>query len=76
MDRTISRSEVEADAAAGAGRLADARRLLEAAVRETPTRLETWLKLSAMARAAGDIDEALAAVSRALAIAPLDLPRC
>ncbi|HEX8572537.1 MAG TPA: aspartyl/asparaginyl beta-hydroxylase domain-containing protein [Allosphingosinicella sp.] len=73
MDSGPSPSEAEADAAAGAGRLADARRLLEAAARETPGRLETWLKLSAMCRAAGDLESALAAVSRALAIEPLDL---
>ncbi|HEX8222345.1 MAG TPA: aspartyl/asparaginyl beta-hydroxylase domain-containing protein [Allosphingosinicella sp.] len=73
MDRTVSPSEAQADAAAAAGRLADSRRLLEAAARETPARLETWLKLSAMCRATGDLDGALAAVSRALALAPLDL---
>lgn len=73
MDRTASPSEAEADAAAAAGRLADARRLLETAARETPARLETWLKLSAMCRATGDLDSALAAISRALSIEPLDL---
>lgn len=73
MDSPVSPREAEADAAAGAGRLAEARRLLEAAARETPGRLETWLKLSAMCRATGDLDSALAAISRALALDPLDL---
>jgi hypothetical protein len=73
MDADLSRSETEADAAAQSGRLADARRLLEAAVRETPERPGTWLKLAAMCRAAGDLEGAMAAVSRALALDPLDL---
>jgi aspartyl/asparaginyl beta-hydroxylase (cupin superfamily) len=75
MDKTVSPSEAEAeaDAAAGTGRLAEARRLLETAARETPARLETWLKLSAMCRATGDVPAAMAAVSRALALEPLDL---
>ncbi|HEX8621345.1 MAG TPA: aspartyl/asparaginyl beta-hydroxylase domain-containing protein [Allosphingosinicella sp.] len=73
MDRVASQIEAQADAAAGAGRLADARGLLERAVRETPRRVETWLKLSAMCRATGDLDSALTAVSRALALDPLDL---
>jgi aspartyl/asparaginyl beta-hydroxylase (cupin superfamily) len=67
-----SAAEREADAAAAAGRLPDARRLLEAAVGETPQRRETWLKLAAMCRALGDLPAGLAAVSRALAIDPLD----
>jgi aspartyl/asparaginyl beta-hydroxylase (cupin superfamily) len=73
MDRTVSPREAEADSAAGAGHLPEARRLLEAAALETPARLETWLKLSAMCRATGDLPAATAAVSRALAIDPLDL---
>jgi aspartyl/asparaginyl beta-hydroxylase (cupin superfamily) len=67
-----SAAEREADAAAGAGRLPDARRLLEGAVAETPRRREAWLKLAAMCRAVGDLPAGLAAVSRALAIDPLD----
>jgi ornithine lipid ester-linked acyl 2-hydroxylase len=73
MDAELSQAEAQADAAAQAGRLGDARRLLEAAVRETPTRLDAWLKLAAMCRGTGDLDGALAAVSRALALDPLDL---
>jgi aspartyl/asparaginyl beta-hydroxylase (cupin superfamily) len=68
-----SPAEVEADAAARAGRLADARRLLEAAAAHTPARLDTWLKLAAMCRGAGDLPGAMQALSRALAVDPLDL---
>lgn len=73
MDAEHSRAEAEADAAAQSGRLGDARRLLEAAVRETPDRLDTWLKLGAMCRGTGDLAGAMAAVSRALTLDPLDL---
>ncbi len=73
MDADLSHAEAQADAAAGAGQLADARRLLEEAVRETPARLETWLKLAAMCRGTGDLGGAMSAVSQALAIDPLDL---
>jgi aspartyl/asparaginyl beta-hydroxylase (cupin superfamily) len=67
-----SAAEAEADRAAGAGRAADARRLLDQAAAETPARLDTWLKLSAMCRATGDIGAALAAISRALTLDPLN----
>jgi hypothetical protein len=73
MDAELSQAEAQADAAAGAGQLADARRLLEEAVRETPQRLDTWLKLAAMCRGTGDLAGAMSAVSQALAIDPLDL---
>ncbi|HEX8261939.1 MAG TPA: aspartyl/asparaginyl beta-hydroxylase domain-containing protein [Allosphingosinicella sp.] len=73
MDAELSRAEAEADAAAQAGRLGDARRLLEAAVAETPDRLGTWLKLAAMCRGTGDLGAAMTAVSRALALDPVDL---
>ncbi|HEX6376883.1 MAG TPA: aspartyl/asparaginyl beta-hydroxylase domain-containing protein [Allosphingosinicella sp.] len=73
MHAELSQAEAQADAAAQSGRLGDARRLLEAAVRETPARFDTWLKLAAMCRGTGDVDAALAAVSRALALDPLDL---
>lgn len=73
MDADLSPAEAQADAAAQSGRLDEAHRLLEAAVRETPRRLEAWLKLAAMCRARGDPDGAMAAVSRALALDPLDL---
>jgi len=67
-----STAEDQADAAAAAGRAAEARRLLEAAVQETPERAPAWLKLAAMCRAGGDLPAGLAAVGRALAINPLD----
>jgi tetratricopeptide (TPR) repeat protein len=73
MDATLSLHEAEADAAARAGRIADARRLLEVAAQDTPGRLETWLKLSAMCRGTGDLPAAMAAVTRALGLAPLDI---
>lgn len=73
MDAELSTPEAEADAAAQSGRLQEARRLLEAAVLETPARIETWLKLAAMCRGTGDLAAAMEAVSRALAIEPLDL---
>lgn len=71
MDVELSRAEAEADAAAQAGRIGDARQLLETAVGETPERLDTWLKLAAMCRGTGDLAAAMAAVSRALALDPL-----
>jgi aspartyl/asparaginyl beta-hydroxylase (cupin superfamily) len=67
-----SSAEAEADAAAAAGRPAEARRLLEDAVAQTPERAPAWLKLAAMCRAGGDLPTGLAAISRALAIDPLD----
>ena len=73
MHAELSQAEAQADAAAQSGRLGDARRLLEAAVRETPARLDTWLKLAAMCRGTGDLAGAMAAVGRALALDPLDL---
>jgi aspartyl/asparaginyl beta-hydroxylase (cupin superfamily) len=73
MEAELSTFEREADSAAQAGRLPEARRLLETAVAHTPERLEAWLKLAAMCRATGDVAAATAAVSRALALDPLDL---
>jgi aspartyl/asparaginyl beta-hydroxylase (cupin superfamily) len=64
--------EAEADRAARGGDPADARRLLEQATALDPGRGEAWLKLAAMCRATGDLDGALAAVSGALRIDPLD----
>lgn len=66
-------AELEADAAARAGRTADARRLLERATAEAPGRIDAWLKLAAMCRATGDLAAALQALSGALAVDPLDL---
>jgi hypothetical protein len=63
--------EAEADRAAARGDVAGARRLLEQAARLGPGRADTWLKLTAMCRAAGDLPAALAAVSGALRVDPL-----
>lgn len=63
--------EAEADRAAGGGDPLAARRLLEQVTASDPDRLEPWLKLAAMCRAAGDLDAALAAASGALRIDPL-----
>ena len=63
--------EREADAAAGRGDAAAARRLLERLTALDPGRVEPWLKLSAMCRALGDLSGALAAVSGALRVEPL-----
>jgi hypothetical protein len=73
MDAELSKAESQADMAAQSGRLGDARRLLEAAVVATPDRIDTWLKLAAMCRGTDDLPGAMAAVSRALALDPLDL---
>ncbi|HKX91299.1 MAG TPA: aspartyl/asparaginyl beta-hydroxylase domain-containing protein [Sphingomicrobium sp.] len=64
--------EQQADQAAAAGRFAAARSLLEQAVETDGGSIERWMKLSAMRKAAGDLDGALAAVDRALALSPLD----
>src|SRR5438270_9239402 len=63
--------EAQADRAAAAGDVAGARRLLEQATGGDPGRGEAWLKLSAMCRAQGDLDAALAAISGALKLDPL-----
>ena len=68
----IGELEQQADRAAAAGQFADARTLLEQAVQSGPASIELWLKLSAMRKASGDLQGALAAVDGALAIAPLD----
>lgn len=64
--------EDEADRAAAAGDLANARALLERAVAGTAAgRADTWLKLAAICRGTGDVAAALAAVDGALAVEPL-----
>jgi aspartyl/asparaginyl beta-hydroxylase (cupin superfamily) len=63
--------EAEADRAATAGDAAASRRLLEQVTALEPTRVEPWLKLSAMCRSTGDLEGALAAVSGALRAEPL-----
>ena len=64
-------AEVEADRAAARGDVAEARRLLERATAVVPGRVDSWMKLAAMCRAAGDPRAALAAVRGALGIDPL-----
>src|SRR3546814_16285054 len=69
-------SELKADAAAALKDFGSARALLQRAVAEAPDRLEGWMKLAAMCRAAGDVDAALEAVSGALRADPYDfVPR-
>jgi len=65
-------TEVQADAAARAGQLQEARRLLEQVVAQSPDRQQAWVKLAAMCRASGDLPAGLSALSRALALDPLD----
>jgi aspartyl/asparaginyl beta-hydroxylase (cupin superfamily) len=72
MVQTEASLEEEADRAAAAGQYAAARSLLEQAVEGEDGNLGLWLKLSAMRKAAGDLQGALAAIDRALAISPLD----
>jgi aspartyl/asparaginyl beta-hydroxylase (cupin superfamily) len=64
--------ESEADAAAANGRFAEARALLERAVKANNQNPELWTKLSAMRKAGGDFQGALAALDQSLALAPLD----
>lgn len=64
-------SEAEADEAAARGDRRRARQLLEEVTAAEPERLEPWLKLTAMCRAEGDVDGALAAIAGALRIDPL-----
>ena len=60
-----------ADQAAGAGDVHKARVYLTQLAAIAPS-LDTWLKLGAMCRAAGDLVAALSAVEQALALSPLD----
>ena len=64
--------ELQADRAAAAGDLGSARRSLEQAVAAGDPTLELWTKLSALRRALGDVDGAIAAIEQALALSPLD----
>jgi aspartyl/asparaginyl beta-hydroxylase (cupin superfamily) len=64
--------EAQADRAAAAGQFANALSLLEQAVQSGAASFELWIKLSAMRKASGDLQGALAAVDSALAISPLD----
>ena len=64
--------EQAADRAAAAGQFTAARSLLEQAVESNEAGFELWIKLSAMRKASGDLNGALTAIDRALALSPLD----
>jgi aspartyl/asparaginyl beta-hydroxylase (cupin superfamily) len=64
--------EEQADQAAAAGQFTAARSLLEQAVRSERADPGLWMKLSAMRKASGDLNGALAAIDRFLATSPLD----
>jgi Flp pilus assembly protein TadD len=68
----MQRLEQQADQAAAAGDYASARTLLEQATAEDSESAALWTKLSAMCKASGDLHGALAAIDRALALAPLE----
>jgi aspartyl/asparaginyl beta-hydroxylase (cupin superfamily) len=74
MTQEASPNETAADQAAARKDFGTALRLLEEAVAETPSRIESWMKLAALRRATGNPRAALAALSGALRIAPLDYP--
>lgn len=65
--------EAEADRAASAGEFLAARSLLEQAVDASSASLGLWIKLSAMCKASGDLEGALAAIERALEISQFDI---
>jgi aspartyl/asparaginyl beta-hydroxylase (cupin superfamily) len=69
---TDETNEQSADRAAAKGDFAAARAILEQAVEADQSSHGLWMKLSAMRKASGDLNGALAAVDRSLAIAPLD----
>jgi len=64
--------EQAADRAAATGDFTTARSMLERAIEANGSSHELWMKLSAMRKASGDVDGALAALDRGLAIRPLD----
>jgi aspartyl/asparaginyl beta-hydroxylase (cupin superfamily) len=66
--------EKQADRAAAAGDLEAALQSLEQAVEKGAPTVQLWTKLSALRRASGDIEGAIAAIERALALSPLDFP--
>ncbi|WP_294444171.1 aspartyl/asparaginyl beta-hydroxylase domain-containing protein [uncultured Sphingomonas sp.] len=65
-------AEREADTFAARGDLAGAEPLLEQALAAQPNRAETWLKLGSVRRALGNASGAMAAVSEALRLEPLN----
>ena len=64
--------EEQADRAAAVGEFAAARSLLEQALKGSEGSIDLWMKLSAMRKASGDLQGALAAIDKALALSPLD----
>jgi aspartyl/asparaginyl beta-hydroxylase (cupin superfamily) len=68
----VSMLEEQADRAAAAGDYSGARAMLERAIESDGSSQTLWMKLSAMRKASGDLNGALTAVERSLAIAPLD----
>ncbi len=70
-DPDLSAREAEADRAVATGDIAGARLILRRIVDTAPDRIETWMKLSAMCRAAGDVPAALNAIGGALRVDPL-----
>ena len=64
--------EQAADRAAAAGDFTTARSMLERAVEADGSSHELWMKLSAMRKASGDLNGAMAALDHGLAIRPLD----
>jgi aspartyl/asparaginyl beta-hydroxylase (cupin superfamily) len=71
MMQTLTLEE-QADRAAAGGQYGVARSLLEQAVESGDPSFALWNKLSAMRKASGDLQGALAAIDRALALSPLD----
>jgi aspartyl/asparaginyl beta-hydroxylase (cupin superfamily) len=69
---SVSSLTSSADAALSAGNVSEAKRLLTDATNKEERDPALWLRLAAVNRAAGDPVAALAAVTRALAISPLD----
>jgi aspartyl/asparaginyl beta-hydroxylase (cupin superfamily) len=67
----LDASELEADRAAARGDVAGARQMLERIVAQAPDRIDSWLKLAAMRRAAGNMAGAQEAISGALRVDPL-----
>jgi aspartyl/asparaginyl beta-hydroxylase (cupin superfamily) len=64
--------EGKADRAASEGDVAAARSLLEQAVEADSGSMALWMKLSAMRKASGDLEGALAAINRALELSEFD----
>lgn len=64
--------EREADRAAAARDFAGAERLLQQIANAAPDRIDIWMKLASVRRAAGRLPAALEAINRALVVRPLD----